>query len=137
LCDGYEFVRLRSRYDSTSSSCQGLLLIPLGVFSGVVISQDYLDTLDLNGPSKTNTLAIITSIYDIGCFLGAIVAFTIGERYGRKNTILIGSAIMTVGAVLQTSAFTIPHMIVGRIVSGYVSLVSSTPPSRHDTKILS
>jgi MFS family permease len=136
LRDGHEFVRLRSRYASTSSSCQGPLLIPSGVFSGVVISQDYLDTLDLNGPSKTNTLAIITSIYDIGCFLGAIVAFTIGERYGRKNTILIGSAIMTVGAVLQTSAFTIPHMIVGRIVSGYVILLSSMRPSWHDTDIL-
>lgn len=89
-----------------------------GVFSGVVISQDYLDTLDLNGPSKTNLLAIITSIYDIGCFFGAVVAFTIGERLGRKKTILVGTTVMAVGAVLQVSAFHPAHMIVGRIVGG-------------------
>jgi len=83
-----------------------------------VISQDYLDVLDLNGPSKTNLLSIVTSIYDIGCFFGAIVAFTIGERLGRKKTIIIGSTIMAVGCILQTSAFSPAQMIVARIVSG-------------------
>lgn len=89
-----------------------------GVFSGVVITKDYLDTLNLNGPAKTNLLSIITAIYDIGCFFGAIVAFTIGERLGRKKTILIGTTTMAVGCILQTSAFSPAHMIVGRIISG-------------------
>ena len=48
-----------------------------GVFSGVVITKDYLDTLGLNGPSKTNLLSIVTAIYDIGCFFGAIVALSL------------------------------------------------------------
>jgi len=89
-----------------------------GVFSGVVITKDYLDVLGLNGPSKTNLLSIITAIYDIGCFFGAIIAFTVGERLGRKKTILIGTTTMAVGCILQTSAFSPAHMIVGRIVSG-------------------
>lgn len=84
----------------------------------MVITKDYLDTLNLNGPEKTNLLSIITAIYDIGCFFGAIVAFTIGERLGRKKTILIGTTTMAVGCILQTSAFSPAHMIVGRIVSG-------------------
>ena len=82
------------------------------------ITQDYLDVLDLNGPTKTNLLSIITSIYDVGCFFGAIVAFTIGERLGRKKTILIGTTIMAVGCILQTSAFSPAQMIVARIISG-------------------
>ncbi|KAI1811163.1 hexose carrier protein [Poronia punctata] len=89
-----------------------------GVFSGVVISKDYLDVHDLVGPSKINTLSIITSIYTIGCFLGALGAFSIGERLGRKKTIVLGTAVMTVGAILQTSSFSVPHMIVARIVTG-------------------
>ncbi|KAL7628046.1 hypothetical protein AAE478_002242 [Parahypoxylon ruwenzoriense] len=89
-----------------------------GVFSGVVISQDYLDVHQLNGTENTNTLSIITSIYTIGCFFGAITAFYIGERYGRKKTIFFGTVIMTIGAILQTSSFSIPHMIVARIISG-------------------
>ncbi|KAI1651479.1 putative MFS sugar transporter [Daldinia loculata] len=89
-----------------------------GVFSGVVISKDYLDVHNLHGPENTSILSIITSIYTIGCFLGAITAFYIGETIGRKKTVLVGTAIMSVGAILQTSSFSVPHMIVGRIVTG-------------------
>ncbi|KAI2606603.1 general substrate transporter [Hypoxylon sp. NC1633] len=89
-----------------------------GVFSGVVISKDYLDTHELNGPDKTSTLSIITAIYTIGCFFGAITAFYIGENIGRKKTVLVGTVIMTIGAILQTSSFSVPHMIVARIVTG-------------------
>jgi MFS family permease len=91
-----------------------------GVFSGVVITQNYLDVHDLNGPGKTHMLSIVTAIYDIGCFFGAILAFSIGERLGRKKTIMIGTTIMAVGAALQVSSYSVPHMIVGRVVSGYV-----------------
>ncbi|KAF2204556.1 sugar transporter [Delitschia confertaspora ATCC 74209] len=89
-----------------------------GVFSGVVISNDYLNVHNLKGPNKTDLLSIITAIYDIGCFLGALAAFTIGERMGRKKTILIGTTILAIGAALQTSSFSVAHMLVGRIVAG-------------------
>ncbi|KAK6071374.1 hypothetical protein SCUP234_09688 [Seiridium cupressi] len=89
-----------------------------GVFSGVVISSDYLNVHDLNGSEKTNLLSIVTSIYAVGCFFGAIMAFSIGERLGRKKTIMVGSCIMAVGAALQTSSFSVAHMMVGRIISG-------------------
>ncbi|KAI0011592.1 general substrate transporter [Xylariaceae sp. FL0662B] len=89
-----------------------------GVFSGVVITQDYLDVHELNGPEKTSTLSIVTSIYTIGCFLGAVVAFSIGEKLGRRKTIITGTTIMTLGAILQTSSFSVPHMIVARILTG-------------------
>ncbi|CAJ2513262.1 Uu.00g013810.m01.CDS01 [Anthostomella pinea] len=89
-----------------------------GVFSGVVITQDYLDVHNLNGSGKTSVLSIVTSIYTVGCFLGAVIAFGIGEKYGRKKTIIVGTVIMTIGAILQTSSFSVPHMIVARIVTG-------------------
>ncbi|KAJ5861862.1 uncharacterized protein N7529_009172 [Penicillium soppii] len=89
-----------------------------GVFSGVVITQDFLEVHDLVGPSKTKDLSTVTAIYDIGCFFGAIVAFTIGERLGRKKAILLGTTIMAVGAILQASSFSLPQMFVGRIILG-------------------
>ncbi|EXK44432.1 hypothetical protein FOXG_18728 [Fusarium oxysporum f. sp. lycopersici 4287] len=51
-----------------------------GVFSGVVVTQDFLKLHNLVGPTKTNVLATVTAIYGIGCFVGAVIAFTIGER---------------------------------------------------------
>ncbi|OJJ61781.1 hypothetical protein ASPSYDRAFT_75794 [Aspergillus sydowii CBS 593.65] len=89
-----------------------------GVFSGVVITQDFLELHDLVGPTKTKTLSTVTAIYDVGCFLGAILAFTVGERLGRRKALLLGSTIMAVGAILQTTSFSLPQMFVGRIISG-------------------
>jgi MFS family permease len=88
----------------------------------VVITQDFLEVHDLVGPSKTKDLSTVTAIYDIGCFFGAIVAFTIGERLGRKKAILLGTTIMAVGAILQASSFSLPQMFVGRIILGSVAL---------------
>jgi sugar porter (SP) family MFS transporter len=87
-----------------------------GVFGGVIVTQDFLTTLNLT--NNTSLVSTITALYDIGCFFGAIAAFSIGERLGRKNAILVGTTIMTIGAILQISAFSVPQMIVGRIVAG-------------------
>lgn len=83
-----------------------------------MITQDYLDVHNLDGPGKTNIRSIVTSIYTIGCFFGALLAFSIGENLGRRKTIVIGAIIMTLGAILQTTSFSVPHMIVARIITG-------------------
>ena len=41
-----------------------------------------------------------------------------GEKYGRKVTILTGTALMTIGGIMQIAAFGVPQMIVGRVISG-------------------
>lgn len=63
----------------------------------------------------------MTAIYDIGCFIGAMIAFTIGERLGRKKAILLGTAIMSVGTIIKAASYSLPQMFVGRIVLGYVT----------------
>jgi MFS family permease len=89
-----------------------------GVFGGVIVTDDFLDTLGLQGPENTGTVGTVTAIYDIGCFFGAVIAFWLGEQLGRKKTIIVGTAIMTVGAILQISAYSVAQMIVGRIIAG-------------------
>ncbi|KAJ5627240.1 hypothetical protein N7528_004667, partial [Penicillium herquei] len=89
-----------------------------GVFSGVVVTQDYLDVFNLGGSNKTKLKSTVTAIYDVGCFFGAIIAFTLGERIGRKNSILVGTATMAIGTILQASAFNLVQMFIGRIVLG-------------------
>lgn len=88
-----------------------------GVFGGVIVTGDYLDVMNLR--NNSGLLGTVTAIYDIGCFFGAILAFVIGDRLGRKKSILLGTTIMSVGAVLQVSAFGVPQMIAGRIIGTY------------------
>ncbi|KAI4172505.1 MAG: hypothetical protein LQ343_003499 [Gyalolechia ehrenbergii] len=85
---------------------------------GVVVTQDYLDTLNLGGDEHTSLLGTVTAIYDVGCFFGAILAFSLGEILGRKKTIFLGTTVMAIGAILQITAFSVAQMIVGRIVAG-------------------
>ena len=42
----------------------------------------------------------------------------LGEKLGRKKTFIIGIIIMSIGAILQTSAFSVQQMIVARIITG-------------------
>lgn len=56
--------------------------------------------------------------YNLGCFLGAVLTIFIGNPLGRKRIIMLGTATMVVGAILQASATSLPHFIVGRIITG-------------------
>lgn len=87
---------------------------------GVVVTPDFLEIHDLVGPTKTKILSTVTAIYDVGCFFGAMLAFTAGERLGRKKTILLGSLIMAIGTILKASSYSLAQMFVGRVVLGQV-----------------
>lgn len=86
------------------------------ISGGVIITPDFLDQLDLVG--KTSLISTVTAIYDIGCFFGALAVCVIGDPLGRKNCVLLGTTIMSIGAILQITAYSVPQMIVGRIVAG-------------------
>ena len=43
----------------------------------------------------------MTSVYDLGCFFGAIITLFVGERLGRRWTMLVFTVIMGSGIMLQ------------------------------------
>ncbi|OJJ42115.1 hypothetical protein ASPZODRAFT_20761 [Penicilliopsis zonata CBS 506.65] len=85
------------------------------VFSGVIISDDFLRVM---GHPSANMVATITSLYDVGCFFGSVAGSVFGSQLGRKPSVIWGTVVMILGAVLQISAFSVPQMIVGRLVAG-------------------
>ncbi|KOC15393.1 hypothetical protein AFLA70_25g005871 [Aspergillus flavus AF70] len=88
-----------------------------GLFSGVVVTEDFLLVHDLVGTSKTKTLSTVTAIHDVGCFFGALVAFGIGERLGRKKSILLGTTLMAIGT-LKCTSYSLPQIFIGRVILG-------------------
>ncbi|KAI0009565.1 sugar transporter family protein [Xylariaceae sp. FL0662B] len=67
---------------------------------------------------RAETQGIAVAAYNLGCFIGAIITIFISNPLGRKKMIILGTSIMIIGAILQTSATTLPHFIVGRIITG-------------------
>lgn len=79
---------------------------------------------------RSTIQGISVASYNVGCFCGAISCIWIGDWLGRRKTIFLGSAIMVVGAILQASAFSLPHFIVGRLITGMGNgLNTSTVPT--------
>jgi MFS family permease len=101
----------------TSVCSSGFLLFGYdqGVMSGIVISKHWLSAM--NNPS-TLMVGTITALYDVGAFFGAISAAFTAEGLGRKRTLLLGAAIVIIGAVLMGSAVERIQFMVARIVTG-------------------
>lgn len=75
--------------------------------------------LTASDSSHRSTLqGVTTASYNLGCFLGAVITIFIGNPLGRKRMIMLGTSIMIIGAALQASATTLPHLIIGRIITG-------------------
>ena len=66
---------------------------------------------------------------DPGCFFGAIIAVGLGEKLGRRKSVLVGTTIMSIGAILQICSYSVAQMIVGRIICGFgLAIVSTSVP---------
>lgn len=60
----------------------------------------------------------MTSVYNLGCFGGALSTLYTGDKLGRPRTLLLGSSIIALGAIIQASSFSMGQMIAGRVVAG-------------------
>ncbi|GAB7324710.1 hypothetical protein MBLNU13_g08573t1 [Cladosporium sp. NU13] len=117
----------------TTLTCLGFLLIGYdnGLMGGFVNSPAFTGTLGIDAKTNagTNMIALVVAIYEIGCFIGAVTTSFIGEGLGRRKSVLIGVIILIIGALLQATAYHVPHMLVARIVSGIgMGFVNSTVP---------
>lgn len=61
---------------------------------------------------------VSVSSYNLGCFAGALLTIWLGDKLGRRRTILAGSIVMVIGAALQCSAFSLTQLITGRVICG-------------------
>lgn len=71
----------------------------------------------MNYPSTT-IQGTLTSVYNLGCFFGALSTIYTGDILGRPRVILVGSTIIALGAIIQASSYSVAQMMVGRVVAG-------------------
>ncbi|KAI7977563.1 hypothetical protein EIK77_000513 [Talaromyces pinophilus] len=114
---------------AASTAIGGMLFgYDTGVISGVLV----VIGTDLNNRPLSNAeKELITALCAAGAFLGAIYAGMTADRYGRKPAIWFASVLFTLGAVVQSSSYTIAQMSVGRILIGLgVGSASTVSPYR-------
>jgi predicted MFS family arabinose efflux permease len=77
-------------------------------------STGYLDVQDQQPNVSPAQSAHIVSILSAGTFFGALAAAPMGDRFGRRRSLLIAVGVFALGVLLQTCAMHIPLLIAGR-----------------------
>ncbi|OTB05179.1 hypothetical protein M426DRAFT_57113 [Hypoxylon sp. CI-4A] len=100
-----------------------------GVMGGILTMTQFLEAFPAINPdgtddqiekaTRSSTQGISVAAYNLGCFIGAVTTIFISNPLGRKRMIMLGTSIMVVGAILQASATTLPHFIIGRVITGF------------------
>jgi len=97
-----------------------------GVFSGIVTNENWLATFRHPNSSLEG---IIVSIYNLGAFSGCILNFFTCEKLGRRLSMWLAMVFIIVGAVLQTTSYSVPQIMVARWVTGIgTGIETSTVP---------
>ncbi|KAL9941696.1 hypothetical protein ACHAQF_009179 [Verticillium nonalfalfae] len=122
-----------------------------GVLSGLLTLDDFqknqalMTPLDASNPlcwnddgsrderychGDANTQAAGVAMYQIGCFLGAVLILFYGESWGRRSSTFWGSLIMIIGGIMQAASFEYGLFVSGRVVGGIGNgMVTSTIPT--------
>lgn len=127
IANAWYYLSRRQKRKLTQSSSMAWFGYDQGVFSGVIISADFKKHFPET--SNASVSGITTSCFSLGAFFGALCAFAVGDKLGRKKTVTLGVCFNAVGAILQIVSWHLPQMIVGRIINGFgMGLTSSTCP---------
>jgi sugar porter (SP) family MFS transporter len=92
-----------------------------------------IDTVHTSGATKEHNSRIqgtVVATYTLGAFFGALSCIFIGDVLGRIRTMQLGAVIDIVGTILEVTSFSLPQLIVGRLVTGFgLGALSATAPN--------
>lgn len=112
---GFDSRRLHTLISIAAGTVMCLFGYEQGVFGGIIVGHEFQEYFHHPSPSLTG---FVTSIYDLGCFAGAILTLAVGEWLGRKRMLILFTIIMTSGILLQTGARSMNHLLWGRFIAG-------------------
>ncbi|EMR70048.1 hypothetical protein MGN70_003506 [Eutypa lata] len=101
-------------------------------FIGTTISRAYFKTaFGITAENANEVSSNITSAFQAGALVGALLCFFITERIGRKWTLETSVAVFIVGAVLMTATSgNLSMMYAGRVLTGLgCGAITATVPS--------
>lgn len=99
-----------------------------GVLGGVQTTKPFLDSI--GNPTGAYVIPMISSAYTLAAAVCSLAVMVIGMPLGRRNCILFGDGLVIVGATIQASSFSVPQIIVARIICGFgIGFISCAVPT--------
>jgi MFS family permease len=88
-----------------------------GVLGGVQTTKPFLDAM--GHPTGTYVIPMIASSYTLAAAVCSLAVTILGMPLGRRGCILMGDALVIVGASIQASSWSVAQIIVGRVLCGF------------------
>lgn len=99
-----------------------------GVLGGVQTTKPFLDAI--GHPTGTYVIPMIASSYTLAAAVCSLAVSVLGMPLGRRGCILVGDALVIVGASIQASSWSVAQIIVGRVLCGFgIGFISCTVPT--------
>jgi MFS family permease len=97
----------------------------LGVISGVITMSNFIiafgDRASLARGSLTSAISgSIVGVMSVGCFIGALLAGQASDRFSRKYSIVLFSAIFIISGALQAGSMNLFILLVSRLIAGKI-----------------
>ncbi|KAF5873671.1 putative quinate permease protein [Botrytis fragariae] len=94
-----------------------------GVFSGVLTMNSFMSHMgnyDSTDPADQSRKGWLTSILELGAWLGALLSGFMAEALSRKYGILIATAVFIIGVIVQATSISVGHSAIlgGRFITG-------------------
>ncbi|TCD66166.1 hypothetical protein EIP91_001720 [Steccherinum ochraceum] len=125
---GYSAVIASNPYIVGSFACigGGLFGLDISSMAGVLSNDHYKNQF---GNPGSNAQGAIVASMPAGSFVGALVVSYLGDKIGRKKTIIISGWIWVIGSILQCASVNRGMLCAGRVISGIsVGLASAAVP---------
>lgn len=96
----------------------GILTLPVFLSQFPTINPEADGLTSIESAQRATNQGIAVASYNLGCFVGAVIAIWISNPLGRKRMIILGTSIMVVGTIIKITAFSLVHLVIGRIIMG-------------------
>lgn len=98
------------------------------IMGGVITEESFLSVFPETRDATIQGLII--ALLEVGALMGALFCLWKGDSMGRRATVWIGMGFMVIGGALQTSAYHVAQMGIGRVLSGFgLGLQVATVPT--------
>ncbi|KAM0722637.1 hypothetical protein Q7P37_002078 [Cladosporium fusiforme] len=134
-----DMVKYRRAYFLTAVASFGGMLFgwDTGLIGGVLTMDSFNNSfgLDKESPEHASIEGNIVSVLQAGCFFGAMSSFYLGDKLGRKRSLLLADIIFIIGSIVQTTCAMgagndMAQLYVGRVIGGFgVGLTSAIVPT--------
>ncbi|OQD72417.1 hypothetical protein PENDEC_c021G02411 [Penicillium decumbens] len=100
----------------------------MSVMGGLITEESF--TTVFPTMKNANIQGIVIASFELGALAGSLACLDLGDRLGRLLTVWFGMLFMLIGGALQTSAWALSQLTLGRVISGIgLGLQVATVPS--------